>query len=55
VVEVLVPGWVSVLHHLARAPAVPVNWGNAAILTAAGIAAAVAGAVAFAHRDRAGA
>lgn len=45
----------SVLHHLARAPAVPVNWGSAAILTAAGIAAAVAGAVAFARRDLAGA
>lgn len=45
----------SVLHHLARAPAVPVNWGSAAILTAVGIAVAVAGAAAFARRDLAGA
>lgn len=45
----------SVLHHLARAPAVPVNWGGAAIVTAIGIAAAGAGAAAFARRDLVGA
>jgi hypothetical protein len=44
----------SVLHHVARAPAVPVGWGSAAILTAIGIAAAIAGAAAFARRDLAG-
>jgi ABC-2 type transport system permease protein len=45
----------SVLHHIARAPAAPVQWDMAAILTSIGIAAAVAGAVAFARRDLAGA
>jgi ABC-2 type transport system permease protein len=45
----------SVLHHVTRAPAVPVGWGSAAILTAMGIAAAIAGAVAFTRRDLAGA
>lgn len=45
----------SVLHYLARAPAVAVNWESAAILAAAGIAAAVAGAAAFTRRDLAGA
>ena len=44
----------SVLHHVTRAPAVPVGWGSAAILTAIGIAAAIAGAAAFARRDLAG-
>ena len=44
----------SVLHHIARAPATAVRWDSAAILVAIGIAAAVAGAAAFARRDRAG-
>jgi ABC-2 type transport system permease protein len=41
----------SILHHIARAPAAPVQWDMAAILTAIGIAAALAGALAFARRD----
>jgi ABC-2 type transport system permease protein len=45
----------SVLHHIARAPALPVNWGSAAVLTAIGLATAIAGAVAFTRRDLAGA
>ena len=45
----------SVLHHIARAPAVPVGWGSAAILTAIGIAAAAVGAAVFTRRDLAGA
>lgn len=45
----------SVLHHIARAPAAPVQWDMAAILTGIGIAAAIAGAAAFARRDLAGA
>jgi ABC-2 type transport system permease protein len=45
----------SILHHIARAPAVPVRWDSAAILIAIGIAAAIAGAAAFARRDLAGA
>jgi ABC-2 type transport system permease protein len=45
----------SVLHHVTRAPAVPAGWGSAAILTAMGIAAAIAGAVAFTRRDLASA
>jgi ABC-2 type transport system permease protein len=45
----------SVLHHIARAPATGVRWDSAAILVAIGIAAAVAGALAFRHRDLAGA
>jgi ABC-2 type transport system permease protein len=44
----------SVLHHIARAPATAVRWDSAAILVAIGIAAAVAGAAAFARRDLAG-
>jgi ABC-2 type transport system permease protein len=44
----------SVLHHIARAPAVPVGWGSAAALTAIGISAAIAGAAAFTRRDLAG-
>ena len=45
----------SVLHHIARAPAAPVRWDSAAILVAIGIAAAVIGALAFARRDLQGA
>ena len=45
----------SVLHHIARAPADAVRWDSAAILIAIGIAAAIAGALAFARRDLAGA
>ncbi len=45
----------SILHHIARAPAAPVQWDMAAILTAIGIAAALAGALAFARRDLKGA
>jgi ABC-2 type transport system permease protein len=45
----------SVLHHIARSPATGVRWDSAAILIAIGIAAAVAGALAFRHRDLAGA
>jgi ABC-2 type transport system permease protein len=44
----------SVLHHIARAPAVGVQWGGAGVLTALG-AAAIAGAAALARRDLAGA
>jgi ABC-2 type transport system permease protein len=45
----------SVLHHIARAPAAPVQWDMAAILTAIGVAAALAGALAFTRRDLKGA
>lgn len=45
----------SVLQQVARAPAAPVRWDTAAILTGIGIAAAVAGALAFHRRDLAGA
>lgn len=41
----------SVLHHIARAPAAPVRWDSAAILVAVGLAAAAIGALAFARRD----
>jgi ABC-2 type transport system permease protein len=45
----------SILHHIARAPAAPVQWDMAAILTAIGIVAALAGALAFTRRDLKGA
>ena len=45
----------SVLQHIARAPAAPVRWDTAAILAGIGIAAAIAGALAFRSRDLAGA
>ncbi|HEX9356464.1 MAG TPA: ABC transporter permease subunit [Streptosporangiaceae bacterium] len=45
----------SILHHVARAPAAPVQWDMAAILTAIGIAAAITGALAFTRRDLKGA
>ena len=45
----------SLLHHITRAPAAPVNWDSVAILAAIGIAAAIAGTVAFTRRDLAGA
>jgi ABC-2 type transport system permease protein len=41
----------SIFHHIARAPAAPVQWDMAAILTAIGIAAAIVGAIAFSRRD----
>lgn len=47
-------GWLldlSILHHIARAPAADVRWDSAAILVALGISAAVIGALAFARRD----
>ncbi len=56
--DLRVSGWLldtSVLNHIARAPAVPVQWDMAAVLAGLGIAAAIAGAVAFARRDLAGA
>ena len=45
----------SLLHHLARAPAAPVRWDSAAILVAIGLTAAAIGAIAFARRDLKGA
>jgi ABC-2 type transport system permease protein len=45
----------SLLHHITRAPATPVNWDSLAILAAIGIAAAIAGTAAFTRRDLAGA
>ena len=45
----------SLLHHITRAPAAPVNWDSVAILAAIEIAAAIAGTVAFTRRDLAGA
>jgi len=45
----------SVLHHIARAPAVDVRWDSAALLVALGLAAAAVGAWRFARRDLAGA
>jgi ABC-2 type transport system permease protein len=45
----------SVLQHVARAPAAPVRWDTAAIIAGIGIAAALAGTLAFRHRDLAGA
>ena len=47
-------GWLldtSLLHHIARAPAVDVRWDAAAILTGLGVLAAILGVVGFAHRD----
>lgn len=41
----------SILHHIARAPATPVQWQMAATVTAIGIAAAITGATALTHRD----
>jgi len=45
----------SILQHIARAPATPVRWDSAAILVALGLAAAVVGALSFARRDLKGA
>lgn len=45
----------SHLHHIARAPAVPVQWGSAGVLIALGTVASIAGATAFRRRDLAGA
>jgi ABC-2 type transport system permease protein len=45
----------SVLHHIARAPATPVRWDSAAMLIALGLAAAAIGALNFARRDLKGA
>jgi len=41
----------SVLHHVAPAPAVDPDWGAAGVMVAVGIVAAVAGAIAFTRRD----
>jgi ABC-2 type transport system permease protein len=51
-------GWLldlSILHHIARAPAADVRWDSAAILIALGVAAAAVGGLVFAHRDLKGA
>ena len=45
---------ISVLHHMAAAPAVPPDWVSAGVLTGLGVLAAVAGGVAFARRDLVG-
>jgi ABC-2 type transport system permease protein len=45
----------SVLHHVARAPAADVRWDSSAVLVAFGIVAAAVGAWRFARRDLAGA
>jgi ABC-2 type transport system permease protein len=45
----------SILHHIARAPAIAPRWDMAATLIAIGIAAGMAGAVAFSRRDLQGA
>ena len=45
----------SILHHIARAPAAAVRWDSAAILAAIGLTAAAVGALAFARRDLKGA
>jgi ABC-2 type transport system permease protein len=52
------PGWLldlSVLHHVAPAPAVDPDWPAAGVLVAIGVVAAVAGGLAFARRDLKGA
>lgn len=41
----------SVLHHMARAPAESVSWGGLVALTVLGVASAMVGAWAFARRD----
>jgi polyether ionophore transport system permease protein len=41
----------SVFHHMAAAPASSPDWTSAAVLAAVGAAAAVAGGLAFVHRD----
>jgi ABC-2 type transport system permease protein len=45
----------SVFHQMAAAPAVSPDWTSAGVLAAVGVAAAVAGGVAFRRRDLAGA
>ena len=45
----------SVFHHIASAPAVPVDWWADGILVAAALTCATAGSAAFAHRDLAAA
>jgi ABC-2 type transport system permease protein len=45
----------SVFHQMSAAPAVPPDGGSAALMTAAGLAAALAGGLAFTRRDLAGA
>lgn len=44
----------SIFHHVARAPAVDVDWGSAVTLIVLGLAAAAVGAIALQHRDLAG-
>ena len=41
----------SVLHHIARAPAVAIRWDSVTILVMVGVLAAAAGAIAFCRRD----
>ena len=41
----------SVLHQMAPAPAAAPDWTSAAVMAAAGVAAALAGAAAFGRRD----
>jgi ABC-2 type transport system permease protein len=41
----------SLLHHIARAPAAAVRWGSVAHLAIVRIATAAVGAAAFARRD----
>jgi ABC-2 type transport system permease protein len=45
----------SVFHQMIAAPAVSPDWASAAVLTAVGLAAALAGGLAFARRDLSGA
>lgn len=41
----------SILHHLTRAPAEPVNWTTAVVLTTLGAATASVGILTFTRRD----
>ena len=45
----------SLFHHLASAPAVPVDWAQAGALAACGVVGALVGTAAFARRDLRGA
>ncbi len=45
----------SLFHHMASAPAVPVDWAQAGALAACGVVGALVGAAAFARRDLQGA
>jgi ABC-2 type transport system permease protein len=51
---VALPSWlldISVLHHVAPAPAVSPDWSSAAVLVALGVLLAAAGALALSRRD----